>query len=130
MERRKKNPSLQFEFGRLTIAEEKGVKRTLRRLPFLLSDALTSDTGFYFGKGMIPTTQALQTLQYLSDILGNTAGKLKVKFFDPKSRIQFPLPAYLFKNGKWKFNTDSSVELITSKTKKRERRNFFLFEKK
>lgn len=108
----------QFEFEGLGISEEKNAGSSLRKLPFLWSEALSLDTGLYIGEAMIPTSQYLQTLQYLSETLGDSSEKLKVIFLDPKTRHQFPLPAHLFKEGEWKFDPDDCASLIASKLKK------------
>ena len=109
---------VQFEFDRLGISEEKSAGSSLRKLPFLWSEGLSLDTGLYIGEAMIPTSQYLQTLQYLSETLGGSSEKLKVTFLDPKTRRQFPLPAHLFKEGEWKFDPEGSASLVASKLKK------------
>jgi DNA-binding Lrp family transcriptional regulator len=109
---------VQFEFDRLGISEEKTASSSLRRLPFLWSEAQSFDSGLYIGEAMIPTAQYMQTLQYLSETLGESSEKLKVTFLDPRTRHQFPLPAHLFKEGKWKFDPDDCAEHIVSKLKR------------
>jgi DNA-binding Lrp family transcriptional regulator len=109
---------VQFEFDSLSISEEKITASSLRKLPFLWSEAQSYDTGLYIGEAMIPTAQYLQTLQYLAETLGVSSRKLKVTFLDPKTRHQFPLPAHLFKEREWKFDPDDCVDYVSSKLKK------------
>jgi DNA-binding Lrp family transcriptional regulator len=108
---------VQFEFEGLSISEEKSVESSLRRLPFLWSEALCLDTGLYIGEAMIPTSQYFQTLLYLSETLGDSSEKLKVTFLDPRTRHHFPLPAHLFKEREWKFDHAECIDLVTSKFK-------------
>jgi DNA-binding Lrp family transcriptional regulator len=108
---------VQFYFDALNISEEKGAEASLRKIPFLWTDALSLDTGFYFGEAMIPTAQYLETLRYLSQSLGDSTKKLKILFLDPKTRHQFPLPAHLFKDREWNFDPESCVELVVGELK-------------
>ena len=115
---RQESVFVQFAFEGLDISEENAAEASLRRLPFLWSDALSLDTGLYIGEAMIPTSQYLETLRYLSGTLGDSSTKLKVMFLDPKAYHQFPLSAYLFKERGWKFDPDDCVELVAGKLKK------------
>ena len=108
----------QFEFDNLSMKEENSARSVLRKLPFLWSDASGLDTGFYIGEAMIPTTQYLQSLQYLSETLGGASKKLGVRLLDPKSRYQFPLPTHLFREGEWKFEPDTCVDQVVAKLKR------------
>lgn len=109
---------IQMEFEDLGIAQEKNAKASIRRLPYLWSDSLSLETGAYIGEAMIPISQSLQVLRYLSETLGETARKLKVRFFDPSTRQQFPIPAHLYRNGSWQFDPDACVNVLTSKIRK------------
>lgn len=109
---------VQFEFENLSFAEEKVSRTTLRKLPFLWSDALSRDTGYYVGEAMVPSSHYLETLNFISGALGETSRKLRVLLFDARTRQQLPLPAQLFKEGAWLFDPDSSIEQIDAKLKK------------
>ncbi|MGI0078988.1 MAG: hypothetical protein ACRECH_05135 [Nitrososphaerales archaeon] len=109
---------VQLEFENLSFSEEKISRATVRKLPFLWSDAFSRDTGYYVGEAIIPSSHYLETLNYVSGTLGETSRKLRVILLDPKTRQQIPLPAQLFREGAWLFDPDSCIEQINAKLKK------------
>lgn len=108
----------EFVFEDLSMSEEKVARHTIRKLPFLWSDSQNRDTGFYVGKAMIPTSEYLETLSYLSNSLGDLSTKLKIELIEPKSREVFPLPTHLFKDKGWEFDAEKSASMVASKLKK------------
>ena len=108
----------QFEFEGLSVAEEKTSRNILRRIPYLWSDALSTDTGFYTALAMIPQEQYLETLYYLSSTLGETAQKLEICLVDSRTRQVFPLPVHLYKDSMWRFDPEESARQITSRLRR------------
>jgi DNA-binding Lrp family transcriptional regulator len=109
---------VQFEFENPSYIEEKSIRAAIRKIPYLWSDASSRDTGYYVAELMVPSTHYLETLNFLSGTLGDTARKMKVILLDAKTRQQLPLPAHLFKDSSWVFDIDSSLELVNSKLRK------------
>ena len=108
----------QYSFNNLSFAEEKNVQELFSKIPFLWSDAQSVDTGFYSAKAMVPTSQYLESLKYLSGELGETAKKLAVDLIDPRTRQSFPIPSHLFKDGSWQFDPEVSASKVASKLKR------------
>ncbi|HZW57349.1 MAG TPA: hypothetical protein VFF30_13755 [Nitrososphaerales archaeon] len=109
---------VQLYFSDLSFAEEKIARGVIRKLPFLWSDALSLDTGFYAGEAMVPQDSYLDMLSFLSGSLGDAASKLKVLVLDARNRQQYALPVQLFKNHRWNFDPDQVVEQASSKLKR------------
>jgi DNA-binding Lrp family transcriptional regulator len=107
-----------MELKNLSGNEEVKARSVFRKLPFLLTDGGSLDTGNYFGQAILPTSQYLGMLNYLSSTLGDVAGKLRISVSDSKAVQWFHLPAYLFKNGSWKFDPEVSASQVASKLKR------------
>ena len=108
---------LQLSFNELSLTEERTARSCVGKLPFLWSESVGHDTGLYVARGMIPVEQYLETISYLAANLGNASSKLDVSVLDPKSKLTFPLPAHLYKDGAWKFNVSDAIQQAT-KTRK------------
>lgn len=109
---------VRFEFEGLSVSEESFAISSVRKLPFLWYDALSLDTGLYVGVAMVPTSEYLQTLRYLSETVEDSSKKLRIVFLDPQSYNEFPLPAHLFKGREWKFDPDNCARLVADRLKK------------
>ncbi|MHB1907384.1 MAG: hypothetical protein ACYCQJ_00780 [Nitrososphaerales archaeon] len=109
---------VQYVFNKLSFAEEKNVQELFSRIPFLWSDAQSVDSGYYSAKAMVPTSQYLDSLKYLSSELGETAKKLVVDLIDPRTRQSFPIPSHLFKDGNWQFDPEVSASKVALKLKR------------
>ena len=110
---------MQLRFSDLTLSEERNARGVVRKLPFLWSDALSDDTGFYVAEAMAPQEAYLDTLNFLSSSLGEGASsKLRVLVLDARNRQQFPLPVELYRNQRWAFDPDQLVEQAPSRLKR------------
>ena len=107
-----------MEFRNLSLDEERTARSGLRKLPFLLTDAASLDSGHYFGQAILPTSQYLGMLNYLSSTLGDATSKLRVSVSDTRARQWFHLPAHLYKNESWKFDPEDSASQVASKIRK------------
>jgi DNA-binding Lrp family transcriptional regulator len=107
-----------IEFRNLSRAEETKARSVIRKLPFLLTDAGSFDTGQYFGQAILPSSEYLGMLNYLSATLGETSNKLRVAMSDARNVQRFSLPAHLFKNDSWKFDPETAASHAASAIRK------------
>jgi len=109
---------VQIEFSNLSVAEEKVARGTMRKLPFLWSDALSIESGFYVAQTMMPQDSYLDTMNYLSGSLADSAFKCKASVLDAKTRQDYPFPAHLFKDGTWSFDLEENIQQIAKLTRR------------
>ena len=109
---------IQIVFSNLTVTEERIARGTMRKLPFLWRDASSIDSGFYVAQAMMPQESFLDTMNFLSGSLGDSAFKSRVYVLDAKTRQDYPLPTHLFKDGSWSFDPEESVQRIAKSTKR------------
>ena len=104
---------VQLLFNDLSMSEERSARSCVSKLPFLWSESVGADSGLYAAQGMIGVEEYLGTLSYLAANLGVASSKLQVSVLDAKTRLTFPLPAHLYKDGSWKFNASDVVQQAT-----------------
>ena len=97
--KQQKTMLVQIEFSNLSVAEEKIVRGSMRKLPFLWSDALSIDSGFYVAQAMMSQDSYVDAMSYLSSSLGDSTLKSKVYVLDAKTRQDYPLPRSPFQRG-------------------------------
>jgi len=79
------------------------------RLPFVWSDALSEDARVYMVEVILPVSQYVDMMEYLTKKLGPLARKVDFIFIDRSATNLFTIPYHMFREGDWTFSTADAL---------------------
>ncbi len=87
------------------------VQNVFARLPFIWSDAYSSEDGFYLADLIIPVPQYVDTLSFLQRNLKESKRKIEIAIVDPQCTSAFTIPYHMFEEELgWTFNAETALD--------------------
>ncbi|MEM2210971.1 MAG: AsnC family transcriptional regulator [Nitrososphaerales archaeon] len=103
--------NLIIEMDHLEANEVNDVRVVFNKIPFLYSEAYSYD-GFYGTQIFLPAIHYTDLISYLSKNLRTQADRLSIGFVDRSDARGYTIPYEMFKDGKWFYNVDETIELF------------------